>query len=145
MTDLTFETVPLAFAKPSEPDTPVTITVIGERVAPGLAITPMLGADEDGKVFYLGGFQLVHTSSGRAISNGQLVTCLGCVERYAKTVTALGMDWTQTAEAVSEQIKADPALTSALGEANIALFGCEEAECATSQYADDEPEPMAVA
>jgi hypothetical protein len=137
--NLTFETVNMPFVL-DEVGTEARLAVMGESVGPGLAIVPMIAAEESGRVFFLGGFQLVHTATGRHLGSTQIVTCLGCVTRFAEAMVATGIDWTKN-EGIAEQVKNDTALASAIGEASIELLSCDEAECAYSCSLGD-PEPV---
>lgn len=130
-TGLRFETVALPFL-PKDGGPGHKVDVMGEHVAPGLAIVPMLGFEKDGTFFYLGGFQLIHTVGGKHIGTDQLVTCLGCVEHFAKAVVATGIDWTLPDERIAELVKSNVEVAAALGDAAIGLLLCDESECETS-------------
>lgn len=70
--------------------------VMGEVVAPGLAITPEIVADADGNILYRGGFLLTHLSTGRRLNGGPWGgSCISCIRAFAKTVVESGIDWTR--------------------------------------------------
>lgn len=139
--DLTFETVDLPLVTSDGKET--VLKVIGEIVAPGLAITPMISADEDGAVFYDGGFHVIHLASGKHLDNGQQVSCHGCITRYAKELAALGIDWTGPHERIAGVLIANEQVAEALAAAATALFGCDGAECPLSQDMASAEERMA--
>ncbi|BCJ71214.1 hypothetical protein CS0771_07580 [Catellatospora sp. IY07-71] len=76
------------------------VLVLGERVAPGLVITP--GVDGAGR--YGGGWLLTHVATGHAVLG--CATCLYCARRAAATL--IGIDWTRAGAdlAGDEQVRA---------------------------------------
>lgn len=65
------------------------VLLIGEQVAPGLAIVPALDATDR----YNGGWWLVHQASGRPLTS--IATCPHCARLAAAKLA--GIDWTRPA------------------------------------------------
>jgi len=117
-----------------------------EHAAPGLVITPALGATKDGRLGFLGGWLLLHTSTGYSL-NGEDAphACLDCIRAYAVAVAASGVDWTRTQPEISTHFLTDTAIADRLRKANRELGRCPGADCGdnpwTSLLANIEPAP----
>jgi hypothetical protein len=79
-------------------------TVIGERVAPGLVMTPCVG--DDGT--FQGGWSVTHEATGRTLS--RYAACIPHTRRALPKLTVV--DWTRP----DADLAADPAAASAAAD-----------------------------
>lgn len=100
-----------------------TLTVPGELVAPGLAITPAIQFLNDNRgVTYSGDFQIVHTASGDVVGYS---ACLPCVRYGAGMLARAGVDWT----ADVNQVMANPVGREAVTAWSSASLSCQSSGC----------------
>lgn len=108
----------------------LSLGVGAEIVAPGLAITPDIGADENGNVVYHGGFLLIITETGHNLNGSNLGgQCIGCVRNYAEAAIASGIDWTKPQPEISALLKAQGDEYKAMRVAQEHLLCCEGFDC----------------
>ncbi|MEU4772932.1 hypothetical protein [Micromonospora sp. NPDC023644] len=112
--------VPVTICMQDRPDGPITeLAVIGETIAPGLAITP--GIQEDGSLH--GGWTITHLLSGRMVFTTSV--CLTCLRIAARKLTESDIDWTRT----MESLVADPVVLPLVRAFAIAANACEGETC----------------
>lgn len=75
--------------RPTEAGGVIFIKVVGEQVAPGLAITPTL--NDDGLLAGL--WALTHVGSGMAVAH-RGAACLPCTRKVARSLVRRRFDWT---------------------------------------------------
>lgn len=108
----------------------LSLGVGGEIVAPGLAITPDIGADENGNVGYNGGFMLTLISTGHNLNGSNLGgQCISCVRHYAQAAVASGIDWTKPQPEISALLKTEGDEFKAMRKAQEHLLCCEGYDC----------------
>uniref|UniRef100_UPI003F499400 hypothetical protein n=1 Tax=Actinoplanes sp. CA-084688 TaxID=3239901 RepID=UPI003F499400 len=106
------------------------VTLVGETIAPGLAIAPAI---RDGG--FQGGWLLVHLASGMPLT--PMAICLRCLRAAATKVTAAAaVDWTWH----EDVLKVDPAARAVIEHLLEGWSLCRGAHCAHLAPTDDDLE-----
>lgn len=107
----------------------LSLGVGAEIVAPGLAIAPDLGADEDGNVGYRGGYLLLVTATGHNLNGGGESQCISCVRDYARAAINSGIDWTKPQPEISALLATKGDEYKAMRTAQEHLLCCNGYDC----------------
>jgi hypothetical protein len=108
----------------------LSLGVGAEIIAPGLAITPEVAADQGGKVHFTGGWLLTHIPSGHNVNGtSQGGQCVTCVQEYADVAAGTGINWTLPMADITAYIKAGSEDVTRLKKAQGDLFACGGTDC----------------
>lgn len=113
----------------------MSVRTYGEIIAPGLAITPEIAANQAGRIHFNGGWLLTHIPSGHNVNGtSQGGQCITCVQEYADVAAGTGINWTLPMSEVSAYIKAGSEDVDRLKKAQGELFTCGGTDCRDDEF-----------